>query len=258
MEANMALKEKIVTAAIVISSWFGGGASKAEASERSDAEATNIEVVTNNAQEAQESRGSTYTFSRATPPQKQQKKKKSAAAQAVRNRINKTKQAINNISNIERRRWENEGANYVNQMYRDYRRARAQAEASARQKINSDKRFAKEFADIVSNALVVKYQIDRGHQLQDYIPHNTRKGIMAQALSCQNELYQLLRSNTNEDIIMNYMGQSLQGVAYTPRGNKYEYRGKTATVSGNILDKMKIKSKNYTIGGSKAFSYGGR
>lgn len=117
-------------------------------------------------------------------------------------------------------------------------------------KQKDDKQFANEFGNIVCNALVVKYQVDHGNSLMDYIDHNVRQDIHSIAAGHVKNVYKLLRRNANENDIYNYMGQALQGVRYNQKENKYTYRGEWATISGNILDEMSLKSRNYTIGGA--------
>lgn len=65
----------------------------------------------------------------------------------------------------------------VRQAAADLDRAIENAKWNARMKQKDDKQFANEFGNIVCNALVVKYQVDHGNSLMDYIDHNVRQDI---------------------------------------------------------------------------------
>ena len=147
------------------------------------------------------------------------------------------------------------GANAVRQAAADINRAVEDARWRARMKQQDDKNYANEFGNVVCNALVVKYQVDHGRSLMDYMPNDVRKDIHHIAAGHVKQVYKLLRSNTNEDILYEYMGNALQGVTYNQATQKYTYAGEWATINGNILDQMSIKSRNYTIGGA-ARQYG--
>lgn len=254
-----------------VASLFGGGSAKAATSESTnDVNEAKIEVVT--PQQSQDNRR-TYSYTRATLPQRQANRtqqnqqqnnrtpqnqnkthKVSKNVQSIKNYYNNTKNAINNIGNQVRRNVEVSGANFVYKMYYDYIRQCNLARANAQQKKLSDKKFSQDFAIVVANALIVKHQIDNGKDLYDYIPHNTRQSIDATATQHAKNIYKMMRKNTNEDIILEYMGNALAGVAYTPSTHKYEYNGLQATISGNLIKEMNIKSKNYTIGGNRAYT----
>lgn len=230
-------KEKVVTAAVFVSSLFGGGAGKAAAanSTSSSAEA-NTEMQSRNTRSGS---GRTFTFQ--TPP-----KKKNVIERWVGN----TKDQVKREIEIRKDRVAESGANAVRQAAADLDRAIENAKWNARMKQKDDKQFANEFGNIVCNALVVKYQVDHGNSLMDYIDHNVRQDIHSIAAGHVKNVYKLLRRNANENDIYNYMGQALQGVRYNQKENKYTYRGEWATISGNILDEMSLKSRNYTIGGA--------
>lgn len=289
----MAWKEKIVTAAIFVSSLFGGGAAKAAKvsnSEMSSKEDIEVIVDAENNDERKNSniytgwgnddkKGSNiYTGSGNSQTGNRNNRGQSNiytgsgssnrggtsniytgggySSNPVKNRINNTKQAIKNVVRRNVRKFEQAGANWVYKLDREYLRARDEARRDAYQKQRSDKKFAQDFSVVLSNALIFKYQVDNGRNLKDYIPHNTREAIAEHANLESKKVYKMLRNNTNEDIIMEYMGQALEGVGYTQNGNIYEYRGQQVSIGVNLVEQMGIKKKGYTIGGTNAYSYG--
>lgn len=231
-------KEKVVTAAVFVSSLFGGGASKAAAANStSESSAPNTEMQSRVRYSTD--RSSTYNY------QPQQQKKKGVLERWVGN----TKDQINREIEIRKDRAAESGARAIQQASRELDRAIDNARWNARMKQKDDKNFANEFGNVVCNALVVKYQVDHGRSLMDYIPDNVRKDIHSIAAGHVKQVYKLLRGNTNEDVLYDYMGKALQGVTYDQRNSKYSYAGEWATINGNILDEMSVKSRNYTIGG---------
>ena len=287
--ATRAVKKYALSTAIFVASVFGGGATKAAAAERDEAPTDKIEVV-ESPQQQNEGRKSkrTYTFTRSELPQSRQasqtnqsrqasrtthnnqtaqtrtqnlqnaknlapkkKKQKSAMAETIENRINETQRAFSNIVDSELRHYEMAGARRLYEIYDDYLHKRNQARANAIAEQESDKRFAEDFEIIVANALVFKYQVDRGHGLREYIPYDTRKNIINKAKAHGKNLYKLLRRDANEDAILDYMGSALEGVECTPKQNYYEYKGKEATIHENLVRTMGVKNNNYTIGGRR-------
>lgn len=280
---TQAVKRYALAVIVSASSVFGGGAAKAVAAERDDAPADAIEIVeapqqqnegrrqkrtytvtTQSRQVAQTNQSrqaSRTTHNNQTAQTRTQnlqnaknlapKKKESTGKQMVKNRINNTKQALDDIANRERRNWETAGARRVYEMYNDYLHQRNQARANAIAEQESDKRFSENFEIIVANALVFKYQVDRGNSLREYIPYDTRKNIINKAKAHGKNLYKLLRRDANEDAILDYMGSALEGVECTPKQNHYEYHGKKATIHENLVRTMGVKNNNYTIGGRR-------
>lgn len=280
---TQAVKRYALAVIVSASSVFGGGAAKVVAAERDDAPADAIEIVeapqqqnegrrqkrtytvtTQSRQVAQTNQSrqaSRTTHNNQTAQTRTQnlqnaknlapKKKESTGKQMVKNRINNTKQALDDIANRERRNWETAGARRVYEMYNDYLHQRNRARANAIAEQESDKRFSENFEIIVANALVFKYQVDRGNSLREYIPYDTRKNIINKAKAHGKNLYKLLRRDANEDAIMDYMGSALEGVACTPQQNYYEYKGQEATIHENLVRTMEVKNNNYTIGGRR-------
>ena len=230
-------KEKVVTAAVFVSSLFGGGASKAAAANNSSGSSEpNTEMQSRVRYNTE--RSSTYNYQ----PQQQ---KKSVLERWVDN----TKNQIDREIEYGKARVAESGANAVRRASADINRAVENARLKARLKQQDDKNYANEFGNVVCNALVVKYQVDHGRSLMDYIPNDVRKDIHSIAAGHVKQVYKLLRSNTNEDVLYEYMGNALQGVTYNQSTRRYDYQGEWATINGNILDDMSIKGRNYTIGG---------
>lgn len=235
-------KEKVVTAAVFVSSMFGGGAKASAANSSSPSPEPNTEMQSR-VQYSNRDGGATYNYP--------QQKEKSVFERWVGN----TKDQIKREIEYGKTRISESGANAVRQAAADINRAVEDARWRARMKQQDDKNYANEFGNVVCNALVVKYQVDHGRSLMDYIPNDVRKDIHNIAAGHVKQVYKLLRSNTNEDVLYEYMGNALQGVTYNQATQKYTYAGEWATINGNILDQMSIKSRNYTIGGA-ARQYG--
>ena len=237
-------KEKVVTAAVFVSSLFGGGAAKASAANSSSASPEpNTEMQSRVQYSGRSSSGSTYNYQ--TQAQAQPQKKG-----VIERWIGNTKDQVKREIEIRKDRVAESGAEAVRQASRELDRAIENARWNARMKQKDDKNFANEFGNVVCNALVVKYQVDHGRSLMDYISDDVRKDIHGIAAGHVKQVYKLLRGNANEDVLYDYMGKALQGVTYDQRNNKYSYAGEWATINGNILDDMSLKSRNYTIGGA--------
>ena len=245
----MSWKEKVVTAAVFVSSLFGGGAAKASAANSSSpSPEPNTEMQSRVQYSERSSGGSTYNYQTQTQSRPQEKS-------VIERWIGNTKDQVKREIEYGKARVAESGAKAVREASNNINRAIERARLDARLKQQDDKRFANEFGNVVCNALVVKYQVDHGRSLMDYIPNDVRKDIHNIAAGHVKQVYKLLRSNTNEDVLYEYMGNALQGVTYNQATQKYTYAGEWATINGNILDQMSIKSRNYTIGGA-ARQYG--
>ncbi len=283
----MAWKEKIVTAAIFVSSLFGGGAAKAAKasnSEMSSKEDIEVIIDAENDDERKSSniytgwgdddkKGSNiYTGSGNSQTGNRNNRGQSNiytgggssnrggtsniytgggySSNPVKNRINNTKQAIKNVVRRNVREFEQAGANWVYKLDREYRRAKDEARRDAYQKQRSDENFAHNFEVGLSNALVLKYQIDNGRNLKDYIPHNTREAIAEYANIESKKVYRMLRNNTNEDIIKKYILQAYGEVKHDEGSNIYEYQGQKVSISGNLIEQTSLKKNGHTNGGN--------
>ena len=239
----MSWKEKVVTAAVFVSSLFGGGAAKASAANSSSpSPEPNTEMQSRVQYSRRSSGGSTYNYQTQTQSRPQEKS-------VIERWIGNTKDQVKREIEYGKARVAESGAKAVREASNNINRAIERARLDARLKQQDDKRFANEFGNVVCNALVVKYQVDHGQDLMDYIASDVRKDIHNIAAGHVKQVYKLLRRNANEDVLYDYMGNALKGVTYNQSNSTYYYGGKQATLYGNILDNMSLKSQNYTIGG---------